>query len=161
MCQAKRGRTGRASRDTNALRSVDSPRNLRLPGRNSRVGCVKQSADAPVAQAETLPVGRHALDPPYKFQMPDVRTRSRVGCVKQSAGRTGRASRDTPGGSAAALDPPYKFQMPDVRTRSRVGCVKQSADAPVAQAETLPVGRQLRWTHPTNSRCPMCVPGAA
>ena len=26
-----------------------------------------------------------ALDPPYKFQMPDVRTRSRVGCVKQSA----------------------------------------------------------------------------
>ena len=123
MCQAKRGRTGRASRDTNALRSVDSPRNLRLPGRNSRVGCVKQSADAPVGASRDTPR------------------------PKQDADENKGASQ-------------FHAQGPGAH-RGRVGCVKQSADAPVAQAETLPVGRQLRWTHPTNSRCPMCVPGAA
>ena len=126
MCQAKRGRTGRASRDTPRPKQ-DAHENkgasqfhAQGPGAHrGRVGCVKQSADAPVAQAETLPVGRHCAGP--TLQIPDARCAyqepRRVCQAKR--GRTGRASRDTPGGSA------------------------------------------LRWTHPTNSRCPMCVPGAA
>ena len=38
-----------------------------------RVGCVKRSADAPIAEAEALPVGRRCVDPPYKMHRIEVR----------------------------------------------------------------------------------------